>query len=123
VSSAKMNSREGFTLIEVLVTLAILSIGALAVMKHVSQAQDMMADIGHLDTMARLAGMKIHELEEDGFSASLSRQGGFEAAPGVTWEARSSLLATGGWYRLELVVRRADSGRSVTVERLFREVR
>ncbi|WP_147822605.1 type II secretion system protein [Salidesulfovibrio onnuriiensis] len=118
-----MSSNAGFTLIEVLVTLAILSIGALAVMKHVSQTQDMMADIGHTDTMARLAGMKLHELEEDGFSASLSRQGGFDGAPGFSWTAQSGLLESGGWYRMELVVRREDSGRSLVVERLFREGR
>lgn len=116
-----MKRETGFTLIEVLVTLTILSIGALAVMKHTSQTQDLMADIEHLDTMSRLAGMKMQELEKDGFSVSLARQGGFENVPGFFWSATTSLLRTGGWYRIELVVSRRDTDRSVTVERVFRE--
>lgn len=112
----------GFTLIEVLVTLTILSLGALAVMKYASQAQDMLADIGHLDTMSRLAGMEMREIEKEGFSPSMSREGDFDDHPGYSWSAKSHLLMSGGWYRMVLVVKRDDTGRTVKVERIFREV-
>lgn len=117
-----MDRNSGFTLIEVLVALAVLSIGALAVMRHVSQVQDMLGDIGHMNTMTCLASMKLHELEAEGFSSSFSQQGGFPLEPGFSWAARSNVLATGGWYRLELVVRREDSGRTITIERFFQEM-
>lgn len=117
-----MKRRSGIILIEVLVTLTVLSIGALAIMKHTSQTQDMMAEIRHLDTMSRLAGLKMHDLEKDGFSSSLSRDGTFEEYPGYEWAASSHLVQDGGWYRLKLVVRRRDTERSVVVERIFREL-
>jgi prepilin-type N-terminal cleavage/methylation domain-containing protein len=117
-----MLRKSAFTLIEVLVTMTVLSIGALAIMKYASQSQDMMADIVHIDTLSRLAGVELRELEKDGFSASLSREGSFDDYPGYSWAAKTHLLMSGGWYRLVLVVRRDDTGRTVTVERIFREV-
>lgn len=117
-----MASRIGFTLIEVLVTLTILSVAALAIMKHTSQTQDLMAEISHLDTMSRLAGLKMLDLERDGFSSSLNRTGKFEDDPGYEWIAKARLMKDGGWYRVVLVVRREDSGQSVKVERIFREL-
>ncbi|BDQ38444.1 hypothetical protein SYK_28040 [Pseudodesulfovibrio nedwellii] len=117
-----MKREAGFTLIEVLITLIVLSVGALAIMKHTSQTQDLMAEIRHLDTISRLAGLKMQDLEKDGFSSSLSREGTFEDHPGYEWSASSHLLKDGGWYRLKLVVRRDDTDRSVKVERIFREL-
>lgn len=117
-----MTRRAGFTLMEVLVTLTILSVGALAIMKHTSQTQDLMADISHLDTMSRLAGLQMQELEKDDFSSSLNRDGEFEDYPGYEWAAKSHLIREGGWYRMELVVKRKDTGRSVKMERIFREL-
>ena len=117
-----MKHNAGFTLIEALVTLTVLSIGALAIMKFTSQTQDMMAEIRHLDTMSRLASLEMQVLEKDGFSSSLSREGEFEDYPGYKWTAKSSLLRSGGWYRMVLVVTRSDTGNSVKVERVFREL-
>ena len=117
-----MKRSAGFTLIEVLVTLTVLSISALAIMKHTSQTQDMMAEIRHIDTMSRLAGLKMQELEKDGFFSSLSKLGEFEDYPGYEWRASSHLLRDGGWYRLLLVVVRKDTGQTVKIERIFREL-
>ena len=116
-----MRGKVGFTLIEVLVTLTVLSIGALAIMQYSKQAQDTTAEITHLDTMSRLASLQMQKLEKEDFSSSFSREGEYEDYPGYSWEAQSHLLKSGGWYRMELTVRRKDSGRTVVVERIFRE--
>ena len=117
-----MRGRAGFTLIEVLVTLTVLSIGALGVMKYVSETQDLAADITHIDTMSRLAVLQMNALEKDGLTSSLSRDGVFDDYPGYEWNAKSHLLKSGGWYRLALTITRTDTGRFVVLERVFREV-
>ena len=116
-----MSRRSGFTLLEVLVTMVVLSIGALAVMKFTSQAQDTMAESRQLEYLCSLADRQVLELERDGFASSLSRSGEFPEDPGYVWSAKSSLLREGGWYRMELVVTNEESGRRVVVERIFRE--
>ncbi|WP_243543977.1 type IV pilus modification PilV family protein [Pseudodesulfovibrio tunisiensis] len=113
---------EGFTLIEVLVTLVVLSIGALSVMKFASQTQEVSAEISHTDAMSRLAGIRMLELEKDGFSSSFSRSGGFDDEPGYEWSAGSVGVNDDGWYRMVLEVRRRDTGRTVILERVFREL-
>jgi prepilin-type N-terminal cleavage/methylation domain-containing protein len=118
----RIDRRAGFTLIEVLVTMVVLSIGAMAVMKYATQTQEVSAEISHLDTMSRLAVVKLVDLEDEGLTSSFSRDGFFEDYPGYRWSAKSSAIMTGGWYRMEVVVVREDSGRSVTVERVFREL-
>lgn len=123
-SSCASGSRKrslGFTLIEVLVTLVVISVGALAVMKFANETQDLAAEITHLDTMSRLTVLQMSELEREGFSSATSKDGDFEDYPGYTWSAESSLLRTGGWYRMTLVVTRTDTGRTVKAERIFRE--
>lgn len=117
-----MSRDAGFTLIEVLVTLTVLSIGALGIMKFVSETQDLAADITHIDTMSRLATLQMHEIEKDGLSSSFSRDGTFQDYPGYEWSAKASLLKDGGWYRLALTVKRSDTGRSIVMERIFREL-
>lgn len=116
-----MAEKGGFTLIEVLVTLAVLSVSALGIMKFVSESQGLSAEIQHLDVMSRIAVLQLEELREDGFSSSLSRDGEFEDYPGYAWRAESRLLLEGGWYRMSLTVTREDTGRSVVLERIFRE--
>jgi len=120
-TSVRYAKAAGFTLLEVLIALTIISVGGLAVMKYAAQTQNMTADITHLDTMSRLAVIQLNELEKDGFSSSLSREGAFDDFPGYVWIAKSSLLASGGWYRMALTVKRTDTGRSVILERVFRE--
>lgn len=116
-----MTGRGGFTLIEVLATLTVLSLAAMGIMRFASQAQDMSAEIDHIETMSRLASMEMFDLEKEGFSSSTDRSGEFEDEPGYDWTARSNLLREGGWYRMKLTVRRKDSGRTLVMERIFRE--
>jgi prepilin-type N-terminal cleavage/methylation domain-containing protein len=113
--------RAGFTLLEVLVALLVISVGALAVMRFASQTGDMAAETSHLETMSRLASEQLRELARDGYSSSLSREGDFKDHSGYVWAARSRLVREGGWYVLGVTVTRRDTKRSVTVERLFRE--
>lgn len=115
-----MSMRSGFTLLEVLVTLAVLSIGALAVMQFTSQTQDTMAETRHLEMMCRLATTKMVELEREGFSSSVSRRGDFDDNPGYDWSAEAKQVKD-GWYCMELVITQNDNGRSLIVERLFKE--
>ncbi len=117
-----MTSRMGFTFIEVLVTLTILSIGSLSVMQYISETQDLAADITHVDRLARLAQMQMQEIEKEGYSSSYSGEGEFSDFPDYTWEAHTSLLHDGGWYRMVLTVTRIDTKRSITLERVFREL-
>lgn len=117
-----MKKCAGFTLIEVLVTLVVLSIGAMSIMKFASQTQDMSAEIRHIDQMSRLAGIKILELEKDGFGSSFFRNGDFADAPEYDWKAESKSVNEDGWYRMIFIVHRKDTGRILTVERLFREL-
>lgn len=116
-----MGRKGGFTLIEVLVTLVVISVGAMAVMKFGTETQDLKAEITHLDTMSRLASIQMQKIENEGYTSSTALSGKFEDYPGYEWEANSFLLRDEGWYRLELVVRRLDTKRTVIVERIFRE--
>jgi len=111
----------GFTLLEVLVALLVISVGALAVMRFAVQAGDMTAETAHLEGMSRLASEKLRELGREGYTSSLSREGKFDDPPGYAWAARSRLVREGGWYVMGVTVTRRDTKRSVTVERLFRE--
>ncbi len=114
--------RGGFTLLEVLVTLAVLSIGAVAVMRFATQTQDSMAEAVHVETLSRLAQIKLVEVLKDDLSSGTSGSGDFEDAPGYAWEVGTRQLRDGGWHVLVLTVFRKDTGRSVSVERIFREV-
>jgi len=116
-----MKSHDGMTFIEVLVALAVLSLGALAVMRLAARSQETAADIRHMDQLATLASDKFSTMQEEGFSPSLSGDGTFQNAPGYSWSTETTPFNDDGWYKTVLKVRREDSGRTIIVEHLFKE--
>ncbi|OBQ46601.1 hypothetical protein SP90_11385 [Halodesulfovibrio spirochaetisodalis] len=118
----KKRSR-GFTIIEVLVALVLLSIAVLMTIELTTQNQEALSMTHLQDTATLLAREKLFELEQDGLSASTGKSGDFGSAnPGFTWEAQAHSTNRLNSYRLELIVTWGkEKKRHVTLEKIFTE--
>lgn len=117
----KTEHKKGFTFIEILVTLVVLSLGALAVLRYVSETQDLLSQSKHIDTLSKLANQKIIEFEDEGFSSSTVREGYFDEPSGYKWTLKTKTLDEIGWYKAILTVKRLDNDRKIRIETIFQE--
>ncbi len=80
-----VSSAKGFTLIEVLVSLAILSIALVAVVKSALLVQDGLLGTKEQNTQAMLCAQKMEEVRSQGLDGIVAWDGVFEEHPGYRW--------------------------------------
>jgi len=118
-----MNNQQGFTIIEVLVALVLLSIAVLMTIELTAQNQEALSKTHMQDTATLLARKKLFELEEDGLSATTGKSGDFgNEHPDFSWETSAHATGRLSSYRLKLTVFWGENKtRHITIEKLFTE--
>jgi general secretion pathway protein I len=117
----------GFTLLEVMVAVAIIAIGLTALLGSHSQSISLAGEANFNTTAALLAQKKMAELELSGFGGLSYDTGDFgEEFPGYRWEAKISQADFGGIENLEQYIRQIDlslnwgeSGRNTYTLKLY----
>ena len=112
----------GFTLLEVLVAVAILAIAMVAILKANVQSLDMLTRSRETSTASLLAASKLAEIEAAGVAKWSELRGDFaEDYPGYTWEVETSSTEVEGLVRVAVIVQRggAAPGREVRIEELL----
>lgn len=77
--------KDGFTLLEVLVALAILGAGLTVLLGAVNRNLIMASESKNLSVASLLAQTRLAEIELEGYPEVRSEQGEFEEAPGFKW--------------------------------------
>jgi len=112
----------GFTLLEVLVAVAILAIAMVAILKANVQSLDTLTKSRETSTASLLAASKLAEIEAAGVVNWNDLRGDFgEDYPDYIWEVETSSTEVEGLVRVVVVVQRsgAASGGEVRIEELL----
>jgi len=112
----------GFTLLEVLVAVAILAIAMVAILKANLQSLDTLTKSRETSTASLLAASKLAEIEAVGVVNWSELRGDFgEDYPDYIWEVETSSTEVEGLVRLVVVVQRngTASGGEVRIEELL----
>jgi general secretion pathway protein I len=116
------NRALGFTLLEVLVAVAILAIAMVAILKANVQSLDMLTRSREKSTASLLAASKLAEVEAAGVAKWSELRGDFgEDYPDYTWEVETSSTEVEGLARVTVIVQRGGAvpGREVRLEELL----
>ncbi|MCK5658077.1 MAG: type II secretion system minor pseudopilin GspI [Deltaproteobacteria bacterium] len=117
-----LRSHSGFTLIEVLVAVAILAIAMVAILKANVQNLDALTKSRETTTASLLAASKLAEIEAAGVANWGESQGDFgEDYPEFTWQVETTSTEVEGLERIAVIVQRSGgvTGREVRIEELM----
>jgi general secretion pathway protein I len=120
--SSRKNKAQGFTLLEVLVAVAILAIAMVAILKANVQSLDTLTKSRETSTASLLAASKLAEIEAAGVAKWTELRGDFgEDYPDYTWEVETSSTEVEGLVRVVVIVQRegAGAGGEVRIEELL----
>lgn len=109
----------GFTLVEVLVMLVLVTLAVLAAARFTGDTQDGLGEVRVRDRAVQLARRQMVLESAEGFTSTTSRSGEFRDAPGYRWEARAESTQFSDIYNYRLTVQ--WDGGSLSIERFFRE--
>jgi len=112
----------GFTLLEVLVAVAILAIAMAAILKANVQSLDTLTRSRETSTASLLAAGKLAEVEAAGVAKWSELRGDFgEDYPDYTWEVETSSTQVEGLVRVTVIVQRGEgaTGGEVRIEELL----
>ena len=118
-ASCGLGSRAGFTLLEVLVAVAILAIAMVAILKANVQNLDALTTSRETTTASLLAASKLAEIEAAGVANWSESQGDFgEDYPEYTWQVETTGTEVEGLERITVIVQRSGgvTGREVRIE-------
>jgi general secretion pathway protein I len=118
-ASCGFGSRAGFTLLEVLVAVAILAIAMVAILKANVQNLDALTTSRETTTASLLAAGKLAEIEAAGVANWGESQGDFgEDYPDYSWQMETSSTEVEGLERIAVIVQRRGgvTGREVRIE-------
>ena len=118
----KITRAQGFTLLEVLVAVAILAIAMVAILKANVQSLDTLTKSRETSTASLLAASKLAEIEAAGVAKWTELRGDFgEDYPDYTWEVETSSTEVEGLVRVVVIVQRggAAAGGEVRIEELL----
>lgn len=119
-STRRETGRGGFTLIEVLIAVAVLSIAMVAVIKAGLLSQDGLIRSNDAQEGMALALAKLDEVEAAGPNAWSLLNGDFEDAEGWRWELEISSTSLEVLYLVRIKVGRGkDDPRPARLERLL----
>ena len=106
----KLNNR-GFTLLEVMVAVAILAIALVVILKANLQSLEVLTDTREAATVSLLAASKLAEVEAIGLERWNQIQGDFgEEYPDITWEVDIAPTEVEGLSRVTVIVRVREEG-------------
>ncbi len=112
----------GFTLLEVLVAVAILAIAMVAILKANVQNLDALTESRETSTASLLAASKLAEVEAAGAAKWTEFQGDFgEDYPDYTWELETTSTEVEGLMRVVVTVQRSGGSgeNAVRIEELI----
>ena len=112
----------GFTLLEVLVAVALLAIAMVAILKANVQSLDTLTESRERSTVSLLAASKLAEFEAAGPTNWSEWQGDFgEDYPNYNWEVETSGTEVEGLMRVAVIVRRGGTapGSELRIEELL----
>ena len=112
----------GFTLLEVLVAVAILAIAMVAILKANVQNLDALTTSRETTTASLLASSKLAEVEAAGVANWVESQGDFgEDYPDYSWQVETSSTEVEGLERIAVIVQRRGgvAGREVRIEQFM----
>jgi general secretion pathway protein I len=113
---------QGFTLLEVLVAVAILAIAMVAILKANVQSLETLTKSRETNTASLLAASKLAEIEAVGVENWSEMRGDFaEDYPDYTWEVETSSTEVEGLVRVVVTVQRGEttSDSEVKIEELL----
>lgn len=115
--------KNGFTIIEVLVALVLLSVAVLMTLKLTTQNQEALSRTHFRERATILAQQKLFELDQEGISALTASSGRFENfQTDYSWEAAVYSTGRPSTYRLQIKVMWGEkNNNSVTIEKVFTE--
>ena len=112
----------GFTLLEVMVAVAILAIALVAILKANVQSLDTLIETRERTTVSMLAASKMAEVEAVGAANWSEFQGDFgEDYPGFTWRVETAPTEVERLVRVAVIVqaREGGSGSETRIEELL----
>jgi len=112
----------GFTLLEVMVAVAILAIAMVAILKANVQSLDTLIETRERTTVSMLAASKMAEVEAVGAADWSEFQGDFgEDYPGFTWRVETAPTEVERLVRVAVIVqaREGGSGSETRIEELL----
>jgi general secretion pathway protein I len=110
----------GFTLLEVLVAVAIMAIALVGILKANYESIGSLAESRARTTAVLLAGNKLAEVEATGAGRWSQFEGDFgEDYPGFTWQVESEPTADAGLLRVAVIVLTPEPGPRVRLEEVL----
>lgn len=112
-----MTRGRGFTLLEVLVAVAVMAIALVGILKANYESLTVLAESRARSTAALLAASKLAEVEAAGAGRWSQFQGDFgEEHPGFAWRVESEPTAEAGLLRVAVIVLAPESRATVRLE-------
>ena len=110
----------GFTLLEVLVAVAVMAIALVGILKANYQSLSALAESRARTTAVLLAGNKLAEVEAAGAGRWNEFQGDFgEEHPGFTWRVESEPTTETGLVRVAVIVLTPEASATVRLEEVM----
>ena len=110
----------GFTLLEVLVAVAVMAIALVGILKANYQSLSALAESRARTTAVLLAGNKLAEVEAAGAGRWNEFQGDFgEEHPGFTWRVESEPTTEAGLVRVAVIVLTPEASATVRLEEVM----
>ena len=100
--------KSGFTLLEVMVSVAILAIAMVSVLKLHSDSMSILINARDYTISSQLAQYKITEIENIGVENIRFHSGTFEEYPGFRWEVELDSTPVPGWIKVMVNVSRSE---------------
>ena len=111
--SLRFPQSQGFTLIEVLVSLTVLAIGLIAAIKSTTHVQDALHRSNTKTLAARLGTTQLADIKTQGPDNVASFQDRFEENPDMSWELRFDNTPVETLKKLDLVISFTESGEEI----------
>ncbi len=103
-STRKKDCTSGFTLIEILVSLAIIAIAFVAILKSTALVQDSLISSKTKNLAAMLGAKKMAEIENNGLNNIKQWNGKFEANNNFKWKIKEEPTSQEQLRRIKLII-------------------